>query len=904
MMKIYKTLVLMLLFASAMFAQSYTLSGVVTSAENGEKLVGANVYIKGTTMGAATNADGKYSISGIKAGNYTVVCSYIGFEKVEENINLSNNMELNFALKDYQFQLNVTVLADRAKERETPVAFTNIDKKQMEKQLGSRDIPLVLNTTPSVYATQQGGGSGDARINIRGFDQRNIAIMINGVPINDMENGWVYWSNWDGLGDATSSIQLQRGLSAVNLAIPSIGGTMNIISDPTSQKFGVNLKQEFGSGAYLKTSISASSGKMGKFAVNANFVKKTGDGIIDKTWTDAWSYYLGLSYEINNKNRLELYALGAPQRHGNNYYQQNAAVYDQSFAKDVLGYTDAQLAVVTEAGRTFNQNWAKVNPSYSGKQWDGSTIDRYDPNFINERENFFHKPIVNLNWYSQLSNKLSLYTTAYWSGGRGGGSGTYGSVQRKPAVPGNKWYKSPPWTWDWDKTIAMNDTSSKGSLGILRNSCNYQWTLGVISKAYLKIDDNWKTSFGLDWRTAEIDHFREVRDLLGGDYYYFAGNDFDKTDADRRKKLGDKIVYYNTNTVDWIGGYAQAEYTKDLLTAYGTVGYSSIKYSYTNHFKDDGTGNELTSKTDWISGYQIKGGASYRMTTTNSIYANAGYVSKVPIFDNAINDRDGRVAQDPKNETFISFEAGTNNKFFNNKLAANLNAYYTIWNDKAKTVSVQNQDGSEDLIYLQGIDALHSGIELELSYRPVHLIQLDGVFSFGHWVYTDDVEGSYTTYSTGAPVEKKYNYYIKDLKVGNQPQTAMIFGATLFPVKGMSLQFLFNMYSDMYANWDPTSRTDATDRAQSWKTPNYNLLNMHFNYALPFDLSGVRFNLFAHVFNLLDEVYVQDASDHSKYNGIKKDVNGVATPLHSAQRASVFLGMQRYFNVGVSVMFN
>ena len=36
--------------------------------------------------------------------------------------------------------------------------------------------------------------------------------MINGIPVNDMENGWVYWSNWDGVADATTSIQLQKGV--------------------------------------------------------------------------------------------------------------------------------------------------------------------------------------------------------------------------------------------------------------------------------------------------------------------------------------------------------------------------------------------------------------------------------------------------------------------------------------------------------------------------------------------------------------------------------------------------------------------------------------------------------------------------------------------------------------------
>lgn len=889
MMKIYKTLLLIMLFSSAIFAQTYTLSGVVKGSSTGENLVGANVYLKGTTMGAATDIDGKYSVPSIKAGEYTVVCSYIGFEKVEETVNIANNLELNFTLKDYQFSLNVTVLADRAKERETPVAFTNIDKKEMEEQLGSRDIPMVLNTTPSVYATQTGGGAGDARINLRGFDQRNIAIMINGVPVNDMENGWVYWSNWDGLGDATSSIQIQRGLSAVNLATPSIGGTMNIISDPTALKFGVNFKQEFGNDGFLKTTLGANSGKIGKFAVSANVVKKTGNGLIDKTWTDAWAYYFGLSYELNDKNRLELYALGAPQLHGQNSYMQNAATYSQDFARDDLGYSAADLAAKPEAstGRKYNQTWHNVSSSYKGQQyWNGTTHDRYDPNFINERENYFHKPIVNLNWYSQLSKDLSLYTTAYWSGGQGGGTGTLGSM---------KWdYTEPTRQVDWDATIANNKTTGE-SKGILRNSVNNQWSLGVISKVYYKVSDNFNTSIGVDWRTAEVDHFREVRDLLGGTYFVDKNDEFATSD---QKALGDKVAYNNTNTIDWLGAYAQGEFTKDRISAYGTFGWSMISYTFTDHFKKDDAGKEVYSKTDWINGYQIKGGASYRLTTTNSIYANAGYVSKVPIFDQVINDYDGTVASDPTNETFVSFELGTDNKFLDNKLNTNLNVYYTTWKDRANSRSVQNQDGSEDLINLNGIDARHMGVELELNYMPIQMLKLDGVFSYGNWVHTDDVKGTYIDYSSGSAVKSDYNYYIKDLKVGNQPQTSLILAATLYPVKDLSFQVLYSMYYNNYANWSPTSRTVITDRAQSWKTPDFSVLDLHVNYTLPFHLGGTTFRVFAHAFNVLDAIYVQDANDNSQYNGIKD------APSHSAQRAEVYLGIPQSFNAGISVSFN
>ena len=76
--------------------------------------------------------------------------------------------------------------------------------------------------------------------------------MINGVPQNDMENGWVYWSNWDGVGDATSSIQVQRGLRSLTPTTPSIGGTMNIITDPTNMEKGGKFKQEIGDGGFLK----------------------------------------------------------------------------------------------------------------------------------------------------------------------------------------------------------------------------------------------------------------------------------------------------------------------------------------------------------------------------------------------------------------------------------------------------------------------------------------------------------------------------------------------------------------------------------------------------------------------------------------------------------------------------
>jgi outer membrane receptor for ferrienterochelin and colicin len=109
-------------------------------------------------------------------------------------------------------QVVLTGVVDIAKDRKTPVAVSTIKEAQIIEKLGNQEFPEILNTTPSVYATKGGGGFGEGKLNIRGFDQRNIAIMVNGMPVNDMESGAVYWSNWAGLSDVTSAMQVQRGL--------------------------------------------------------------------------------------------------------------------------------------------------------------------------------------------------------------------------------------------------------------------------------------------------------------------------------------------------------------------------------------------------------------------------------------------------------------------------------------------------------------------------------------------------------------------------------------------------------------------------------------------------------------------------------------------------------------------
>ncbi|MDE2793544.1 MAG: TonB-dependent receptor [Gemmatimonadota bacterium] len=905
-MKLFRATPILLAFALPLSAQQTgTVTGTVTA--EGAGVVGAQVVLSHTETGAQygglTEAGGRYTVAGVPAGSYNLAVGMIGFSAEDERVSVMSGETTTHDVAMVPAALSLgglEVLADRAEPRKTPVAFTDVSKAQIQAQLGSRDLPLVLNVTPSVYSTVQGGGAGDARVNVRGFSQRNTAVMINGVPVNDMENGWVYWSNWDGLGDAATSIQLQRGLSAINLATPSIGGTLNVITDPSSRNPGYNLKQEFGSGNFLKTTMTASTGPVGDFALTASVARKTGDGIIDGTWTDAWSFYLASQYRMGDRNRLEFYALGAPQRHGHNLYKLNIATLNREFAASLDDYDRAALdRFANEAGRFWNPNVGGVDPSYNGRQFTSTgpgsgVFSRHSRNFINERENYFHKPQVNLNWYSNLGNGLTANTVAYYSGGKGGGTGTFGSL-RWDNTYGQRFA-------DWDATIERNRNSSTGSTGILRNSVNNQDTWGFVTRLHKEFGGDLNTEIGIDWRTATIEHYREVRDLLGGDYFNgcFRGNchsDF-WTEADANRGLGDKIVYHNENDVSWIGVHLQAEKSSPSGSFYGMAGWSRNVYDFTDFFTKGPSGGPLELTSGGLTGYQMKGGAVRNMGPEWSVYGNAGMVSKVPIFDGAIDDINGLLVDNPKNETFLSFEAGTRFRSLGRQFSLDANLYFTQWNDRTARRFARDffGEGDDAVIRMLGMDARHMGIELEAAFQPSDFMRFDGALSLGDWKHTDNVQGSYS--NDDRTVTEEYTFFVKDLLVGDAPQFQMAYALSLFPSGGLYLRLQGKTFGKHYANWDPFSRTTEDDaNVQSWRPPGYSVFDFHVSYRLSDEMAapfGGNVRLFIHGYNMFDAIYIQDATDNSRFNGFGERN-------HTADDAEVFLGYPRNFNFGFQI---
>lgn len=694
--------------------QTGTLKGVVKDALTGEALFTVNVYHAATGKGATTDFDGKYSLI-LPYGSQVVTYSLVGYDAVEKTIEINSAVtEINIELSSMTLKEVTVTSSFITDERSTPYSITTIQPKKIQEELASQDLPMILNSTPGVYATQQGGGDGDARITIRGFNQRNVAVMVDGVPVNDMENGWVYWSNWFGLDMVTRSIQMQRGLGASKIAIPSIGGTMNILTKGLDSYKGGSVKQEIGTGGLMRTSFAISTGRNEKgWGATAAFSYKRGNGWVENAFTEGYFYFVKLEKQYK-KHLFSLSAFGAPQKHAQRSFKKSLGYYDSEYA--------AKLGVDTTGaknhGLQFNEHWGYLYRTTGGIDDTGS-VNR---SVIYERLNYFHKPQITLKDFWSVNDKLSISTLAYLSIGRGGGTsaGTTTSsslsTQTDYSADGQidfqKFYNTNRYgAFSIDPFYSLTEHKSSR---IIRSSINNHRWVGLLSTFNYKMNEEFTFSGGVDFRDYVGEHYREVYDLLGGDY---AVDIEDQNASSNVKRVGDKIGYYNEGLVRWAGLFGQAEYKKNVWSAFinvsgATSGYKRIDYFRNKTLVLDGTeysealgygdqvyynGNSIftayqgavvttsndttfinnsgtvndgyivgaqsspytvdskeakysQTKWKWLPGFTLKGGANYMLNEFHNVYLNAGFLSRTPRFNNVI-DNSNQFFQSYQNES-------------------------------------------------------------------------------------------------------------------------------------------------------------------------------------------------------------------------------------------------------------
>ena len=783
-------------------------------------------FIFAITFAASAAAE-----AGIPAANLKVPDAEGGVALAPEQAETASQADSIWMFGDSLTLQEVTVVSHFQSRYSSPLRLNTVDNSQIARRATARTYPELIRYIPGVYATAETGSYGDAKINIRGFKQENISVLLNGIPISGLTSGSMFWNNWMGLTDATYALQVQKGVGGSMLSDNSVGGTINIITATTTPEArvegGAHLT-DYGTG---KGFISLNTGEIRKgWSVSLLGSYVGGAGYVDRTNVSSWSYMLNVAKRTGSRNTLIFTTLGSPEQH-----EQRS--------------TKLSFEEVGRYGLKYNKNWGYRD----GKAY-------------NLNKNNYFKPYFTLQ-HIYSGDRLTMTNSAYLAIGNGGGR--WSESKGRPISS----CRTSDGLVDWDAAIAANagsrypgagataDELMAGSaVNILSQYMAGHTQAGAVISGTYRFDDRWKLDAGAHYQYYSTWEYEKITDLLGGEYWYedyernslagLAGRNPVKYNGDCVRTDNGKITHHGT--VYAMGSWSSPRWDVRLgASAFAAATRRWDKYNY--------TGNDILSDVAAGAGFSTKGGVLYRPAKGHSLYLNGGIYSRLPYPGTYFASGNNTISRNVKNEKNLLAELGY--RFVYGRGSVEVTGYYAYWKNKTLMSDPYQQiDDVENVRYMiTGLDALHYGVEIEAQHRFTRWMKLQAFASVGHWTWQNDVSANiYDDYS-GAAVGT-INVYSSGLPVGDAPQTQA--GAVL------EFDFLKNFrftadwqFNDrMYADFDPEGRTDPQDRSPSYRIPSYHLVNASLSWSGHIG-KRLGFTVFVNGYNLLDTLYIERGQD-------------------------------------------
>ena len=490
--------ILLLFITFTSIAQNNFVGRVTDS--SGEPIVGANILIEESNLITYTDEKGKFYLNS-NSTNIDIQVSHVGY--LTKEIEFSNpNQEINIVLDDgIILKDEIKVISTRAKDN-SPFAFTNISKSFIEKNNSGKDIPFLINSTPSTYSTSDAGnGIGYTGVRIRGSDATRINVTINGIPYNDSESHGVFWVNVSDLASSANSIQVQRGVGSSTNGGGAFGGTVSIKTGKASEDFKLKYSSSAGSYKSFKNTLELNSGLIkNKINMNLRLSKINSDGYVDRATSDLKSYYASASY-YSDKTSIDLINFSGKERTYQSWWgtPEGRINNDIDEMNNVIannGYSDEQADNLLNSGRTFNYY------TYDN-QTDNYQQDHYQMHFNHD-----------------ISNTANLHLALHYTYGRG-----YYEEFRED-----------------DNLSNYYDFLENKSLDLVRRRWLSNHFYGLTYSFSKKFDKS-EINIGGALNEYDADHFGEIiqPQLMVSEPYYFSKS---------FKKDGNIFIKYNLNITE------------------------------------------------------------------------------------------------------------------------------------------------------------------------------------------------------------------------------------------------------------------------------------------------------------------------------------------------------------------
>jgi hypothetical protein len=728
---------------------------------------------------------------------------------------------------------------------------------------GGQNISSVLSAGRDPFYSAASFNFSAVRFRIRGYDNDLFGTYMNGIPMDNLDNGFTPYGLWGGLNDVMRNRDVSFGLTTNTFSFGEIGSNTNIDSRASRQRAQTSFSYANANRNYRHRWMFSHSTGLSKKGWAFSFSgsrRWAEEGYVPGTYYDGWSYFVGVDKKINQKHLLSLTAFGAPTENGRqgssvkemldlagtNFYNPNWGYQNGEKRNASVGYTHQPIIILSHDFRLNNNTTLTSGAGFSFGDRYVTAIDWY--NAPDPRPDYYrYLPSYTSRWASvtdpqqgaqleqMMRNDINLRQINWqrlYEVNRAG----YMSINNANGIPGN--------------TVSGNR-----SRYILEERVNNTTRLNLNSVINTRISGNIDFSGGMAYQAQKNNYFKRVNDLLGGDFYVnlnqFAERDFpanesaNQNDLDhpnRILKAGDKFGYdYNIN-IKQASAWAQSvvRYSKVDFFVAGQVSrtsYVRVGHVRNGLFPDNSKGESVKNKFD---NFGVKAGSTYKIDGRNYIFVRGAYTTRAPYFENVyISPRTRNSTQDDvKSETIQTVEGGY--VMNSPKLKLRANGYYTRFSD-AMDVMTFYHDVYQNLVNysISGIDKLHFGGEFGAEATLAPGLTVNAAAAVGRYYY-DSKQKAIITIDNSSTQLAEQIVYAENFRVPSTPQEAYSLGFTYRSPNFWFVSITGNYFDQNYLSMNPLRRTYDAIKGLDIKGEEYNrVINQtKFDAAKTLDFFG------------------------------------------------------------------
>lgn len=696
---------------------------------------------------------------------------------------------------------------------------------EIESDNQAQDISGLLQSSQDIFVNTAGYTFGQARFRIRGYDNQNTTVLMNGIYVNDAETGRAYYSNWGGLNDATRNKVNTSGLSFSDYTFGGLGGVTNIITRASEFRPGSSVSYSLANKNYRnRVMVTHSTGMMDNgwaFTFSASS-RWANEGYVKGTFYEAYAYFLAAEKKINDKHSLNLTLFGSPTRSGRSGVA-TLETYDLS------------------GDHYYNPNWGYQNGVMR-----------------NARVGTYHQPRGILSHYWNISEGMKLTTSVSYMFGRGGTTALnwYDAADPRPDYYRNfpSYYEEGEYNYDYLSTMWQTDEKFRqlnwdefydanrknlftivNESGITgnnvtgnrakfmveerRNDINRFDFSSIFSK---ELSEKVKFIGGVTYMSHKTHNFKVVSDLLGADWWLdidqFAERDFDddyiiQNDLETPNKAveeGDIFGYNYTSNINKTDVFGQVECKLAKIDAFASADLSYSEFWRTGNMRNgkfplNSLGNSVKNQ---FFNYAVKAGLNYKITGRNFVLVNATYMTRAPYFRDAfisIRTRDN-VIDNLVSETIYSGDISYHYRA--PRFQAKITGYYTEFINGIENNSFYHDELRTFVNYIMtDVDKLHYGGEFGAEAKITSTITLNASAGYGKYLYNSRPTVMIAQDNSSEVLAENRIAYLQNYHLGGMPELAVSVGGKYNAPKYWFIGVNANYFGESYVTLNPERRT-------------------------------------------------------------------------------------------------